>query len=359
MKVLLLSNMYSNGDSYFGSFVKEQVDDLENSGEVKPLEVIKVVRTRETKISYLPFFIKAMYYLLFKHYHLIHAHYGFHSALPALIFKSAPLIVTFHGTDAQEEPNRNIIYYGLQKLTVRKATHIIAVSCEIKRVLIELGARAKNISIISCGVDTSIFKPNTANRPVPTRDGSGTPITELRKELGLPNDKAIVLFVGLFSYRKGIDIVYNCAHSLPDVMFILIGKPTPNPQPPIPQNCMSFGSKPHTEIPKWLNAADIFLFPSRSEGMPVALLEALSCGIPAITTNVGGIPEVMENGKTGWIVNIEDIDEIISRIKQLLDNQEIRTIMGEYARKIILNRFDKHIITAKIKKVYEDVIHSH
>ncbi len=331
--------MYPKGNSHFGSFVKEQVISLEESG----IEMIKVVRTSETKSSYLPFFIKAIYYLLFKDYDLVHAHYGFHSALPALIFKSAPLIVTFHGTDALEEPRRNIIYYGLQKFTIRKATHVIAVSQEIKRVLIELGAKAKNISVICCGVDTSIFKPSNKSQ-------------ETRKEIGLPNDKAIVLFVGLFSYRKGIDIVYKCATILNEVLFVLIGKPNTENRTPKTENCILIGPKPHTEIPKWLSVADIFLFPSRSEGMPVALLEALSCGIPAITSNVGGIPEVMENGKTGWIVNIENIDELISRIKQLVDNKELRTIMGNYARKVIINRFDKNIITDRIKKVYEYVM---
>lgn len=339
MKVLLLSNMYpkvaSSQLQYFGSFVEEQVIDLEKKG----IEIIKCVRRDQNIISYLPFYLKSIFYLLFKDYDLIHAHYGFHSALPALFLKFRPLIVTFHRGDALDEPKRNLLYHWLQKSTVKKATHIIAVSNEIKEVLIsQLGAQRHKISVISCGVDTSVFKSMDI---------------KIRKELGLPEAKSIVLFVGSLSSRKGIDIVYKCANALPDVLFVLIGESEEKRKREVPPNCILVGAKPHYEIPKWLNAADIFLLPSRSEGVPVSLLEALSCGIPAITSSVGGIPDVMEDGKTGCVC--EDGDEIIIKIKQLLSSSAQREIMSKYARAIMIKRFDNSIITDKIKKVYENL----
>jgi glycosyltransferase involved in cell wall biosynthesis len=392
--------MYPKSGSYFGSFVKEQVTDLEGSG----IEFIKVVRTNENLITYIPFFLKAFYCLVFKSYDLIHAHYGFHSALPAVILKSicfpfcsksgAPLVVTYHRGDVLEEPKRNLLYYWLQVVTVKRAVRIIAISREIERALVsQLSAQRQSISVISCGVDTSFFMPSDDKQ-------------KARKELGLPEDKPIALFVGSLSYRKGVDIVYECANALQDVVFVLIGeepeqrKKTKNksaqstvhsPQtgndkhltfhiehharedalhPPAPDNggragithqalhnCIPVGPKAREEIPRWLNAVDIFLLPSRSEGVPVSLMEALACGVPAVTSAVGGIPELMENGKTGWMEDAEDVEAIVSRIKQLLANRVETKRMSEYARKIAARKVDRRVVTKKIREIYRNVSH--
>ncbi len=209
--------MYPKGDSYFGSFVKDQVIDLQRSG----IEVIKAVKTSENRVSYFSFFLRSIYYLLFKDYELVHAHYGFHSALPAVIFKRTPLVVTYHRGDALEEPLRSPIYHWLQWLTIKRADYIIAVSQEIKDVLVsQLGADESKVSVISCGVDTEVFKPYKETEIEKKR---------VRKELGLPEHKPIILFPGPLSYRKGIDIIYQCASLLPDVTFLLIG--TTNHEP--------------------------------------------------------------------------------------------------------------------------------
>ncbi len=338
--------MYPKGDSYFGSFVKDQMIALQRSG----IEIIKVVKTSENRISYLLFFLRSIYYLLSKDYELVHAHYGFHSALPSLIFKRAPLVVTYHRGDALEEPLRNPIYHWLQCLTVKRADYIIAVSQEIKDVLVsKLGADESKISVISCGVDTDVFKPykETEGKGLKVQGFKGS----RRKELGLPEDKPIILFPGLLSYRKGIDIVYQCASLLPDVIFVLMGAPNPEPRIPNPDNCILVGPRPHSEIPRWLNAADIFFLPSRSEGTPVSLLEALACGVPAITSAVGGIPDVIRNGKNGWMIELDNIDLIVSKITELIESREKREFMGKKARESI-KRFDQRKITDRIKKVY-------
>ena len=365
MRVLVLSNMYPKGNSYFGSFIKEQVE----ASEKKGIEIIKAVRTSKNRLGYFPFFLHSVYCLLLEGYDLVHAHYGFHSALPALIFKRAPLIVTYHRGDVLEEPNRNLIYCWLQRLTVKRASHIIAVSQEIKDVLVsQLGADENKVSVISCGVDTDVFKPYKDKK-------------ELRKELGLPEGKPIILFPGPLSYRKGIDILYQCASLLPDVLFVLIGDTRFSVFgfrfSAIHDNCILVGPKLHFEVPKWLNVADIFFLPSRSEGMPVSLLEALSCGIPAITSSVGGIPEIIKDGENGILIPIplslralpldnigravrsclptENISLIVSKITELLESREKREFMGKKARESI-KRFDQQEITDKIKKVYKKTL---
>ncbi len=435
MRVLILSNMYPKEDSYFGSFVKEQVINLEKNG----VQITKVVKTSENKFSYLSFFLRSLYHLLLKDYELVHAHYGFHSALSALIFKRTPLVVTYHRGDALEEPQRNPIYHWLQCLTIKKASHLVAVSQEIKNALVsKLNADENKVSVISCGVNTEVFKPyekkglkvqelkvqglkvqglkvqglkvqglKVQGLKVQELKVQGLKVQELkvqglkvqglkgsiRKELGLPEHKPIVLFPGHLSYRKGIDIVYQCASLLPDVIFVLIGKATPDFQTSIPNNCILVGPVPHSEIPKWLNATDIFFLPSRSEGTPVSLLEALACGVPAITSSAGGIPDVIKNGENGILISIplslqasplslrttplplrvpplslqtpllslrasakqSHIDLITNKITELLKSREKRELMSKKARESI-KRFDQQEITDRIKEVYKKVL---
>lgn len=339
MKVLLLSNMYPKNEEVFGNFVAQQVERLSKQG----VEFLKVVRRSKTLTSYLPFFFRALFYLIGRKYHLIHAHYGFHSAITTLVYKKAPLIITCHGSDVLIEPYRNIVYCWLQFITLKKATHLIAVSNHLKKILIsQLKIKRKRISVISCGVDTNLFKP---------LEEKG----KIKEKLNLPKDKKIILFVGGVSYNKGVDVVVECAKRMKKVLFVLIGKQKTEGGEflkKIPPNCYVVGEVPHKTMPLWLNVSEIFLLPSRTEGIPVSLLEALACGIPAITSRVGGIPEVMEEGKTGWMIPIEEIEVIVHKIEDLLQDEKKRYYMGQYGRTHILKNFDQKIITQKIYNLY-------
>ena len=122
-------------------------------------------------------------------------------------------------------------------------------------------------------------------------------------------------------------------------------------------NCVLVGPKAREEIPRWLNAADVFLLPARSEGVPVSLMEALACGVPAVTSAVGGIPELMENGKTGWMEDAEDVEAIVNRIRQLLANRVETKHISEYARQIATKKVDRRVVTKKIREIYQDVSH--
>lgn len=84
---------------------------------------------------------------------------------------------------------------------------------------------------------------------------------------------------------------------------------------------------------------DVFVHPSLRDGMPNALLEAMACEIPVIVTPVGGVLDVLEDGKNGLLVNVKDENSLAERILGLLDNNEKRRALGKSARESILNRF--------------------
>lgn len=94
----------------------------------------------------------------------------------------------------------------------------------------------------------------------------------------------------------------------------------------------------HEDIPLWISASDILVLPSLSEGRPNVILEALACEVPVVATDVGGIPELMVDGETGYLVPAKSPDELSRKINKLLDNKNRREKMGEFGRKSIIQR---------------------
>jgi len=339
MNVLVISNVYPSHSDHRGSFVKAQVDDL---SKIVKVRTVTVVKKSPSFWAYFPFWLKNILFLLFKKYDLIHAHYGFHSALVPAIVKRRPLLTTFHGSDALIEPLRNRLYSRLQKFVVSRSDHIIAVSNEVRNVLVsQLQAEPTKISVISCGVDTSIF--------------SHLDKIDSRKKLKIDEGEKVVLFVGQLRYGKGVDIISECARRMPDVTFLLIGT---GPLRTNTKNCRSVGTCPNIQIPTWINAADVLVLPSRSEGTPVVLIEALSCGIPVVASNIGGIPDIIKDGETGYLVQLEDVDMFEKRLRELLENPEKRRQMGQKGRKDMVENYDSRKIAERIKLVYDKVLNS-
>jgi len=100
---------------------------------------------------------------------------------------------------------------------------------------------------------------------------------------------------------------------------------------------------------EYIKAADIMLVPSKIEGLPGVILEALSCGVPVIASNVGGIPEVVHNEENGYVIKEFDRAEYISKIKKVLNDEALREKMSKNAKKLIKEKF----LMSQIAKHFE------
>jgi glycosyltransferase involved in cell wall biosynthesis len=335
MRVLVASNMYPSRTSPFGTFIKEQVADLEAVG----VDVAKVVKRGEGRAGYPFFAARLLGRCLLPAHDLVHAHYGFHSGLIPELLKSRPTVVTFHRGDALDEPRRNRLYGRLQRYVVASADHIIGVSREVMAALEALGADPGRMTRLSCGVNTTRFAP-LANRG------------EVRRGLGL-EERLTVVFSGELCHRKGVDVLLACARRLPDLRFLFIGAgPLKASQP----NCLFAGAVAHPAVPLWLNAADIFALPSRSEGAPVALLEAMACGLPAVCTDTGDCRGIIRDGRTGFLVPVNDARRLEERLRYLAEHPEARTQIGAAARADISARYAGPVIAGAIKDIYLRVL---
>ncbi|HVM97709.1 MAG TPA: glycosyltransferase family 4 protein, partial [Candidatus Acidoferrales bacterium] len=152
---------------------------------------------------------------------------------------------------------------------------------------------------------------------------------------------------------KGIDIVIECARQCPQADFVIIGLDS---WPAAPANCLFVGTIDNREMPRWLQAATLYVLPSQAEGTPVSLLEAMACATPGIVSCVGGVPDLLQDGVTGRIIPTLATAAFAAAVKDLLGMPPVRLHeMGSAARATIVARYDSVSIAQRLLEVYRMV----
>jgi len=240
---------------------------------------------------------------------------------------------------------------------LERANRIIGVSDFTRRELLQYyKVKADKIRVIHNGVDTRKFQPATDKRKV-------------KEELGLNPEDIAILSVGRLYARKGL---FTLIESMPAVVkrfrnakFVISGKGQSNEMRKlvahatrlgVRENIVFTGYFPDKKLPKLYQAADVFAFSTFYENLPFAVLEALSTGLPVVTTNVGGIPEMIESGKNGFLVQPFNTNQLSDKILHCLEHPAEAAEMGASARQTILERFDWRLIVQKVLRVYEEAL---
>jgi glycosyltransferase involved in cell wall biosynthesis len=110
------------------------------------------------------------------------------------------------------------------------------------------------------------------------------------------------------------------------------------------------------DVAPWMHAMDVFCLPSyANEGVPQALMQAMACGLPVVTTSVGSIGEIVSDGITGTIVPAEDAARLAAAIETLLDNEALRASLGERAANLAAERFGDTRMVDRMLEVFHDV----
>ena len=159
----------------------------------------------------------------------------------------------------------------------------------------------------------------------------------MRRRLSLPQDRLQILFVGLLAPVKGLDILIEALRLVGDgeADCLLVGTGPMEEQlrraaaaAGIAERVRFVGAQPSGEIPAWLNAADLLVLPSLSEGRPNVVVEAQACGLPVLATRVGGTPELIEHGETGLLVESGDPEALAAGLSRLLCDAGLRQRLG-------------------------------
>ncbi|AGB02338.1 glycosyltransferase family 4 protein [Methanoregula formicica] len=334
----LFANMYPAFDGdYKGIFIRQMVTDFESLGVV----VKKAVKTSHSTAGYIPFYFDSLCLSRDRGLDLIQAEYIPHSSLIPYLFgrRDIPLVLKFHGDDARIYPFSNPLNRHITRAMLKRAAYVITASEEMQKPLLAHGLDPDRCATVHTGVDTRFF--TTGSRE------------EARRLLGLSMEKTTFLFVGRLHPWKGIYEILEAARRCPNLDFVFVG---PGVVPDHPQNCRFTGQLPPSVVRRWLTAADCFLLPTYTEAVPAAVMEAFACGIPAITSDAGGCPEIVEEGKNGLMVPARNAVALTSAIQWMTDNPSERPRMGIEARKTVCERYDHTILIKKLMTIHQDLI---
>jgi len=268
---------------------------------------------------------------------LIHTHFSYPDGygMMGLAKKwKAPLVISALGTI-----ERKVAYEGTYTSkqiieAMNFADKILSVSEDLKVHIVNLGIDESKVHVVSNGVDTEKFKPAGKEHA--------------RSVLNLPQEKKIVLFVGSLRKIKGVDYLIEAAKNFvdTDTDLYMVGRDDGlmkslekrAEELKIADSIKFTGPVNHEDIPLWVSASDMLVLPSLSEGRPNVVLEALSCEVPVVATDVGGIPELMVDGETGYLVPVKNPDELSEKINRLLEDESRREKMGKFGRQSIIQR---------------------
>lgn len=280
---------------------------------------------------------------------VVHAH-GYKADIYtwlALRNSTIPYVSTCHNWLKQ---NWRVSSYGIaDRLVLRKYTRIVAVSKEVRQTLLSAGVSESRIRMVRNGID---LRPFTAAEPT------------LRKELARGNTP-IVGFIGRLSSEKGPDIfVATAARVLgefPNTAFVLIGEGPDREQ--LQRSIDDFKIRDHVhmvgrrdDMPSVYASLDIMVSTSRQEGLPMAVLEGMSSGLPLVATAVGDVPTVVQDGVTGLLAPSLDVERLATSILALLRDESKRKQFGTAARKLIEGEYSATRMTADYLHVYEEAI---
>jgi glycosyltransferase involved in cell wall biosynthesis len=202
--------------------------------------------------------------------------------------------------------------------------------------------------VIPNGVDLKVFHP--ADR------------ASARRELGLPHDAKILLFAAN-GIRENIwkdfqtlqSALAAIAKTGSKVLCIALGEAAPPERVGnIEIRFVPYQKDPKT-VARYYQAADLYIHPARADTFPTTVLEALACGTPVVASAVGGIPEQVVEGKTGFLVPVGDARTLAGRVLDLLEDEEIRSQMGRQAAKEAIGRFGLEGMVGEYLAFYRDI----
>jgi len=283
---------------------------------------------------------------------LVHAHYAIPHATSAILAREMGLdikvVTTLHGTD--------VTLVGLEPAFAKTTQHAVRTSDAVTAVSHSLAQDARSklgvereIEVIYNWVDPERFKPN--------RD----PV--YRARFAQP-EEAIVLHVSNFrTVKRPLDALRVFAGILErmSARMLMIG------DGPLRQECVELAHELEIagrvqflestpSIEKFMSVADLFLLPSEQESFGLVALEAMASGVPVVASRVGGLPELVEEGKTGFLRPMGDVQGMLEASLEILANRTRRRNMGEAARAWAIERFRPEVVLPKYLEVYEKTL---
>lgn len=282
---------------------------------------------------------------------LMHAHEFVMNTYSSLIsfLTGVPCIATVHGKNYYPEKWRRIAAYRF----VSKTSKMVAVSEDIKRFLIDrVHIKGERITTVWNGIELSSYRPDDKIRG------------KMRSALGIDEQQPVIGCVGnLYPVKAHTYLLQALAvvrESFPNIRLLLIGRgkllstlKIESVDLDVEDNVLFLGFR--EDVCALLQAIDIFVLPSISEGLPLSILEAMAARRPVLATNVGGIPEAITDGETGLLVPPRDSQVLAEKILLLLENADLSRRLVESAEHSVISSFSAENMVRRYEELYKAV----
>lgn len=316
---------------------------------------------------------KVKHFVLEQGFDIIHAHLPWAGILARFVGKelAIPIVYTEHNT---WERYNKISYLG-NRFSFKHQDVAIAVSNEVALSMrlnsiwdpYRRGGRLKVI-VVQNGVNTEVFRRKSVEneRIEIGRLGSGIlGGVSLRERLGIPENACVIGKVAVFRSQKRlwlwVELAMRILKTCPETHFLLVGDGewrerilSQVKKSGLEKNFHWVGVQKN--VVPYLSLMDIYLSTSEFEGLPIAMLEAMSCEVPIVSTRAGGIGEVIQHGKQGFLTEIEEWEELEGYCIQLLQNPELRKTMAQAARDRVIEKFSMRRMVSELERIYTEVI---
>ena len=277
----------------------------------------------------------------------------------ALLAGRRPVVVhTFHGHVLRGYFGTlgTLVFRVIETALARVSDRLVAVSPEVRDELVGLGvAPESKFSVIRLGIE---LEPRVAF--------DGDPL-DVRRRLGIDADRFVVGWFGRMTAVKRTDdllaaLAALCGRGV-DAVLLLVGDGDDRVRLEqrafdlgLARSCLFLGYQ--EDVAAWYAICDAVVLSSASEGTPVTIIEALAAGRPVVATRVGGVPDVVEDGETGFLVGRGDTAAMAERLEVLARDPALRTSMGETGRERVLRRYAVERLVGDVDALYRELLGS-
>ncbi len=263
----------------------------------------------------------------------IHLHSSKAGLLGRLVFPSKKVVYTVHGFDSIRLAYRKLL--PIERFMQHFCHAIVGVSDYDKRNLL-----AEKVKHNVCAIPNGILTPDTSNmQPLPV----------------FASEKKTVLCIARVFPPKKPELFVEVAKLLPQYEFVWIGNQREETEFKLSDNCHFLGNIPNAGA--YCSQADMFVLTSNYEGLPMVIIEAMSFGKPVVSSDVGGICEIVRNGENGYVLP-NDARQFADKINEILENDGTQAMFGNKSKEI----FEKELTVNKMRDgyltLYESMKHS-
>lgn len=296
---------------------------------------------------------KLYYYIKENKFDIVHSslfYANYHSALAASWAKVPFLVIEEHGEHNLHRKKRHLLlrYIGRQ---VAKTSNLVFCCSDFVKDGVQRMYKVPEEKIV-------VLKNLIEDKRLEIR----RPKDELRAELNIPDGAKVIGTISSMYWVKNQKILIDLISRQPknSVYLVMVGDgPLKNELIEYTHRCGMSDRVRFTgqrkDVPDMLNAFDIFVLPSISEGLPICLLEAMSIGLPCIASRAGGVQEVLKDEETGMLVEPDSIEDLSRALRQIIDNRELGLKLGSAARNYVMDYFQPALYVNKVVDLYSQL----